>query len=658
MADPLTQTVEQFAPAPLNIFDQDQAETIISKYSGARRELEDATTAFEANRAVQQAEQDKYSIEQDRIRAERDKLLSTREDEEYNQRKEAEAMRGDLIADMYESLRPQEEGYDKRMVDFLGNAPPSIQNDPVFREVLTGYNRMADKAEDQRRQDREMEIRQKNTIEGIRERAKFNETMRNLTEEDWKNPPLTPDGQIDMVALGIKAARNQAANEINQLKEKERIKVLNQKELIEARNANAQLKAQAKQVEEVLINDKTAFPDRAAMVRQRYADNPATLDYGTGKAALGEAQAWDENKFDNEIIAARGYDNPEDYVNKITNLNVDQRDNRYRLWQHANTYGGKVPPRVSEGAAPAPAPAAPAPAPAAPAPAAPAPAAPAPAAPAEPANYGNRSDGTPKGKGWLGEFKLPNGKVATEYTAQSQSVKVNGEQIDFPTLVPSLTKDEVQLMVNDIIPNEKPVPDSVMQKAVDHARTRLEAGKSVFADTPAPAPVVAGQIPDVDAIVKATLSDPLLGQQVKNVETFDTPDPRGGVYSTTTSHDLGNDKLINIKRSPSGDFRIVNYFVDYDLSRLDGPASVEDELGKVTREYFIDGKKLSEEDYWKDPRVIEYAKTKGTAAPAPAAPKYTPEQLLKVAPAGSKIVTLPDGTLRIVTPEGKTLRPK
>lgn len=78
MADPLTQTVEQFAPAPLNIFDQNQAETIISKYSGARRELEDAAAAFDANRAVQQAEQDKYRIEQDRIRTERDALLATR----------------------------------------------------------------------------------------------------------------------------------------------------------------------------------------------------------------------------------------------------------------------------------------------------------------------------------------------------------------------------------------------------------------------------------------------------------------------------------------------------------------------------------------------------------------------------------------------------
>jgi hypothetical protein len=353
MADPLTQTVEQFAPAPLNIFDQNQAETIISKYSGARRELEDAATAFDANRAVQQAEQDKYRIEQDRIRTERDALLATREDAEYAQRKEAEAMRGDLIADMYESLRPQEEGYDKRMVDFLGNAPPSVQNDPVFREVLTGYNRMADKAEDQRRQDREMETRQKNTIEGIRERAKFNETMRNLTEEDWKNPPLTPDGQIDMVALGIKAARNQAANEVEQLKERERIKVLSQKELIEARGASKQLQNEAKQVEEVLINDKTAFPDRAAMVRQQYKDKLGQLDYSTGKATLEEAEAWDKNKFDNEIIAARGYDSPEDYVKIIPNLNVDQKQNRYRLWKHANTYGGKVSPRVSEGAAPA-----------------------------------------------------------------------------------------------------------------------------------------------------------------------------------------------------------------------------------------------------------------------------------------------------------------
>jgi hypothetical protein len=353
MADPLTQTVEQFAPAPLNIFDQNQAETIISKYSGARRELEDATTAFDANRAVQQAEQDKYRIEQDRIRTERDALLATREDAEYAQRKEAEAMRGDLIADMYESLRPQEEGYDKRMVDFLSKARPSIQNDPVFREVLTGYNRMADKAEDQRRQDREMETRQKNTLEAIQARAKTNTFLSNLKPQDYADAPKDENGNPSLEYLYSKAAERKIENEINLSREKEKIKVIGQKELIEARNANKQLRDEAKQVEDVLINDKTAFPDRAVMMREQYKDRLGALEYATGKATLAEAESWDKNKFDNEIIAARSYDDPQKYIDLIPNLSVDQKQSRYSLWQHANTYGGKVPPRVSEGAAPA-----------------------------------------------------------------------------------------------------------------------------------------------------------------------------------------------------------------------------------------------------------------------------------------------------------------
>lgn len=98
--------------------------------------------------------------------------------------------------------------------------------------------------------------------------------------------------------------------------------------------------------------------------------------------------------------------------------------------------------------------------------------------------YGLRNDGkTYKGTGWLGELKLPNGDVATEYTMQSDAVRdANGNRIDFPSLVPTLTKDEVDLMVNDIIPNNKPVPDAIAQKAVDFARDRMSKGQSVFAN--------------------------------------------------------------------------------------------------------------------------------------------------------------------------------
>lgn len=98
--------------------------------------------------------------------------------------------------------------------------------------------------------------------------------------------------------------------------------------------------------------------------------------------------------------------------------------------------------------------------------------------------YGLRNDGkTYKGTGWLGELRLPDGGVATEYTMQSDAVRdANGNRIDFPTLVPTLTKAEQDLMVNDIIPNRKPVPDEIAQKAVDFARMRLANGQSVFAN--------------------------------------------------------------------------------------------------------------------------------------------------------------------------------
>lgn len=94
--------------------------------------------------------------------------------------------------------------------------------------------------------------------------------------------------------------------------------------------------------------------------------------------------------------------------------------------------------------------------------------------------FGLRPDGTSKGTGYLGVLNLPNGDVATEYSMQSDAVKVNGQRIDFPTLIPTLTKDEVSLMVNDIIPNGKPVPDDVAQKAVDFALKRISEGKNVF----------------------------------------------------------------------------------------------------------------------------------------------------------------------------------
>lgn len=93
--------------------------------------------------------------------------------------------------------------------------------------------------------------------------------------------------------------------------------------------------------------------------------------------------------------------------------------------------------------------------------------------------YGNRPDGTRKGKGYLGELKLPTGGVATEY---SIGVEMEGQEVQIPTIVPTLTKGEINMLVTDIIPNGKKVPEEIVRKAVQHARRRMLENKSPFAD--------------------------------------------------------------------------------------------------------------------------------------------------------------------------------
>ena len=89
-----------------------------------------------------------------------------------------------------------------------------------------------------------------------------------------------------------------------------------------------------------------------------------------------------------------------------------------------------------------------------------------------------RADGTKKGPGYLGTMDLPGGGVATEY---SVGVEINGKETQIPTLVPTLTEDERNIMINDIIPNQKQVPDSIIQKAIIHAKDRIQQGRSPFA---------------------------------------------------------------------------------------------------------------------------------------------------------------------------------
>jgi hypothetical protein len=96
---------------------------------------------------------------------------------------------------------------------------------------------------------------------------------------------------------------------------------------------------------------------------------------------------------------------------------------------------------------------------------------------------GKRPDGTSKGNGWLGVLPLTfpdkSPGVATEY---SVTVGIDGKDVLIPSLVPTLTKDEISQMTTDIIPNQKKVPEPILQKAVSFAKGRIKEGKSPFVE--------------------------------------------------------------------------------------------------------------------------------------------------------------------------------
>jgi hypothetical protein len=87
-----------------------------------------------------------------------------------------------------------------------------------------------------------------------------------------------------------------------------------------------------------------------------------------------------------------------------------------------------------------------------------------------------RPDGSAKGSGFLGVLKRPDGGVSTEI---SVGVTIDGKQVDVPTLVPTLTKAEVKTLLT--LKDDQKVPDSIVKKAAEFARTRIKDGKPVFA---------------------------------------------------------------------------------------------------------------------------------------------------------------------------------
>lgn len=93
-----------------------------------------------------------------------------------------------------------------------------------------------------------------------------------------------------------------------------------------------------------------------------------------------------------------------------------------------------------------------------------------------------RSSGQRKSpQGWLGPVKnVQEGGIMTEV---SIGVEINGEEIEIPAMVPTLTKDEINTLANmKLQGNAKNIPQSIKDKAIAHAKEQLSQGLSPFFD--------------------------------------------------------------------------------------------------------------------------------------------------------------------------------
>lgn len=81
-----------------------------------------------------------------------------------------------------------------------------------------------------------------------------------------------------------------------------------------------------------------------------------------------------------------------------------------------------------------------------------------------------------KQQGYFGEIPIGGGDVATEY---SVSQNINGKDVEMPTIVPSLTYDELEAVKNSAKYGTD-IPDEIYRKAALHAQMRMSQNKSPF----------------------------------------------------------------------------------------------------------------------------------------------------------------------------------
>lgn len=349
---------EREVPAPTNYFDPAAAQTVISRYASARRRADSSGAVAEAESQALGRRSDYLRVQDDEDRVARNAVTQSREDEDYQLKKDADLQRGGFLRSMIQTIDPKHPDYNRQVVEFKAGLPPGLVDDKEINSILQSMNSEADDYRSQRNTEVSRTQTRDSQLAVLREKAKLNMSY-DVTPEDLKKAERL-DGSYDEFILGTIAGANKRANASSEFDRRLKAAEEGRIRVIQAGDLSKRGRERRGTVSKFIVEDRAAFPRRTDTVVGEYKKatgktsvDPALLETNAKwRDQMAQAKTWDAKPLDSELSAAFAYDDPDKYVNLVPGLNDSQKERRRMVWEHAHKDGAVEESDVPEEKAP------------------------------------------------------------------------------------------------------------------------------------------------------------------------------------------------------------------------------------------------------------------------------------------------------------------
>lgn len=328
MADPLTAVVDRFAPEKTSFFDPAAGQSIIARYANSRIAGSGAAGVAQSAEQLYRLKQNEEQQAFDRERMERERLTWTREDEDYEAMKQAEASRVDLLR-TFNSIDATAPDYTQRLSEFMTSLPPSLVNDEALRVAIQAKNADADDA----RRATEAQKTREHQIAMANERLKAAGLKAGVPPE-LAEKYTSPDGTLDPMFF-YEAGRMERENKKAEWDRRQKAMAEGRIRAVKPEDLSRKAREQ-RPMFKTMVEDTGAFPSQVGVFLKKSGKKSLQMAEASDPEGFRQAKAWDSKKFENELMTAYSYDNVEDYI-KLggDTLGEKQRELRRRFWNHA-----------------------------------------------------------------------------------------------------------------------------------------------------------------------------------------------------------------------------------------------------------------------------------------------------------------------------------